>query len=113
MSVQLSLPKALIVTQPLGPPLRASCHRLAVVEHLLEDHVGVEHGGLAEARAYHFAGVPKEAVGIALADLDAGTGLRKLHLLDDVEDQVAQTSFTASAAVRRFTPPTLIKAKSV
>jgi len=62
--------------------------RLAVVEHLLEDHVGIKDRRLPQPGANHAAGAFQEAVGVPLAELDAGARLDQLHLFHDVEHQI-------------------------
>ncbi len=63
---------------------------LAVLEHFLDDDIGVEDRGLAEAGADYLAGAAQEAVRILFTYLDARAGLSEPHLLDDIEYHIRQ-----------------------
>ena len=64
--------------------------RLALPDELLDDRVGVEDRGLAEAGLDDLAGPGAGRRRALLADLDHGARLEQAHLLDDVEEEEGQ-----------------------
>ncbi len=73
-----------------GPAVAGVGDRLALADELLDDGVGVEDRGLAEAGLDDLEGPEEERVRPLGADLDHRARLEDAHLLDDVEDEERQ-----------------------
>src|SRR5659263_308564 len=63
--------------------------RLALAEEFLDNHVGIEDRGLTPAFADDLGGTPEEAVRTLAAELDVRGRLEQVHVIDDVEQEIA------------------------